>query len=122
MQYVYKKYGRDRAAIVATVTQVHQKGAIRDVAKVMGLSEDAISRLSSSVWELSPEWFQGNRLSEQGFDPADPQLQKILELTAQYLGFPRQLGQHTGGFVIADCKFRHLCPELDARLEHRNNS
>jgi error-prone DNA polymerase len=121
MQYIYEKYGRDRAAIVATVYQLRQKGAVRDVAKAMGLSEDAIDRLSKSVWEFSPEWFEGHRLSEQGFDPKDPQLQKILELTAQYMGFPRQLGQHTGGFVITDGQLSDLCPIFNARMEARTN-
>ncbi|HVU94491.1 MAG TPA: error-prone DNA polymerase [Puia sp.] len=121
IQYIYDKYGRDRAAIVATVTQLHQKGAVRDVGKAMGLSEDALKRLSDSVWEFSPEWFEGRRLSEQGFDPADPLLQKILELTAHYLGFPRQLGQHSGGFVITDGQLSDLCPIFNARMEARTN-
>ena len=121
IQYIFDKYGRDRAAIVATVTQLHQKGAVRDVGKAMGLSEDALTSLSDSIWELSPEWFEGKRLSEQGFDPSDPQLQKILELTAQYLGFPRQLGQHSGGFVITDGKLSDLVPIFNARMEGRTN-
>ncbi len=62
IQYIYEKYGRDRAAIVATVTQQHQKGAMRDVAKAMGLSVDTINRLSDAMWEFSDEWFEGNRL------------------------------------------------------------
>ncbi|HEY0680609.1 MAG TPA: PHP domain-containing protein, partial [Chitinophagaceae bacterium] len=59
IQYIYRKYGRDRAAIVATVTQQHQKGAIRDVGKAMGLSVDTINRLSGSIWEFTDEWFEG---------------------------------------------------------------
>jgi error-prone DNA polymerase len=81
IQYLFEKYGRDRAAIVATVTQQHQKGAIRDVGKAMGLSEDAISRLSSAIWGFSDEWFDANRLTEQGFNPADKHLLKVLDLT-----------------------------------------
>ena len=72
IQYIYDKYGRDRSAIVATVTQVHSKGAIRDVAKAMGMSIDAIDRLSKSIWELSDEWFEGKRISGEGFNPDDP--------------------------------------------------
>src|SRR4029078_5372432 len=64
MKYVYKKYGRDRAAIVATVTQLHHKGAIRDVGKVMGLSVDTINRLSSTMWEFSDEWFDREVLAK----------------------------------------------------------
>ena len=119
MQYIYKKYGRDRAAIVATVTQQHQKGAIRDIGKAMGLSVDTVNRLSKSVWEFSEEWFDENRITEQGINPTDPHLKKVLQLTQQYIGFPRQLGQHTGGFVITQEKLSHLCPILNARMENR---
>lgn len=121
IQYIYNKYGRDRSAIVATVTQVHQKGAIRDVAKAMGLSVDAINRLSNSIWEFTNEWFEGKRISGEGFNPEDPHLVKILDLTRQYMGFPRQLGQHTGGFVITQGMITDLCPILNARMEDRTN-
>lgn len=119
MQYIYQKYGRDRAAIVATVTQMHQKGAVRDVGKAMGLSVDAINNLSGSLWELTEEWFEGKRISDQGFNANDPHLVKVLQLTRQYMGFPRQLGQHTGGFVITQGKISDLCPILNARMENR---
>jgi error-prone DNA polymerase len=121
MQYIYNKYGRDRAAIVATVTQQHQKGAIRDVGKAMGLSVDTINRLSSSIWEFSDEWFEKERIVEQGLNPDDPLLKKVLQLTKQMMGFPRQLGQHTGGFVITQDKLSDLCPILHARMENRTN-
>ncbi len=121
IQYIYQKYGRDRAGIVATVTQLHQKGAIRDVAKAMGLSIDAINRLSKSIWEFKDEWFEGKRISSEGFNPDDPHLRKVLELTRQFMGFPRQLGQHTGGFVITQDKLTNLCPILNARMENRTN-
>ncbi|MBS1780262.1 MAG: error-prone DNA polymerase [Bacteroidetes bacterium] len=119
IQYIYEKYGRDRAAIVATVTQVHNKGAIRDVAKAMGMSVDAINRLSKSIWEFNDEWMAGERISAEGFNAKDPHLMKVLELTEQYVGFPRQLGQHTGGFVITRGKLTELCPILNARMEDR---
>jgi error-prone DNA polymerase len=119
IQYIYEKYGRDRAAIVATVTQERQKGAIRDVGKAMGLSVDAIGRLSSSVWEFTDEWLEGAHVAEQGFSPNDPHLRKVLELTSQLMGFPRQLGQHTGGFVITQGKLADLCPIMNARMEDR---
>ena len=121
IQYIYNKYGRDRAAIVATVTQLHQKGALRDVGKAMGLSVDTINRLSSSVWEHTNEWFDAKRVAEQGLNPRDPHLKKTLELTAQMMGFPRQLGQHTGGFVVTQGKLTDLCPILNARMDERTN-
>ncbi|RYY31324.1 MAG: DNA polymerase III subunit alpha [Chitinophagaceae bacterium] len=119
IQYIYHKYGRDRAAIIATVTQQHQKGAIRDVGKAMGLSVDTINRLSASIWEFTTEWFEGKRLEEQGLNPADLHLRKVLQLTEQFMGFPRQLGQHTGGFVITKGKLSNLCPIMNARMENR---
>ncbi len=119
IQYIYSKYGRDRAAIIATVTQQHQKGAIRDVGKAMGLSVDTINRLSGSIWEFTDEWFEGKRLSEQGMDPGDLHLLKVLQLTREFMGFPRQLGQHTGGFVITRGKLSDLVPILNARMDNR---
>jgi error-prone DNA polymerase len=119
IQYIYNKYGRDRAAIVATVTQVHEKGAVRDVAKAMGLSVDAVNKLSSSFWEFNEEWRRGGKVSAEGFNADDGHLRKILQLTEQYIGFPRQLGQHTGGFVITQSQLSDLCPILNARMEDR---
>ncbi len=119
MQYVFKKYGRERAGIVATVTQVHGRGAIRDVGKVMGLSLDTINRLSNSLWEFTEDWMAGKHATSEGFDANDPHLRKVLQLTSQYIGFPRQLGQHTGGFVITHGKLSDLCPILNARMENR---
>jgi len=119
MQYIYQKYGRDRAAIIATVTEQHQKGAIRDVGKAMGLSVDTVNRLSKSIWQYTEEWFDENRMKEQGINPNDDHLKKVLHLTQQYIGFPRQLGQHTGGFVITEEKLSHLCPILHARMQGR---
>ncbi len=119
MQYIFKKYGRDRAAIVATVTQQHQKGSVRDVGKAMGLSVDTINKLSGSLWQFTDEWFEGKLLTDHGFDPADPHLKKVLQLTKEFMGFPRQLGQHTGGFVITNGKLSDLCPIMNARMQDR---
>jgi len=121
IRYIYSKYGRERSAIVATVTQLHQKGAVRDVAKAMGLSLDAINRLSSSIWEFSNEWLDHKTISEHGFNPDDEHLRKVLDLTQQFMGFPRQLGQHTGGFVITQGKITDLCPIINARMPDRTN-
>ena len=119
IQWIYETYGRDHAAIVATVTQERHKGAIRDVGKAMGLSEDTIKRLSGSIWHFSEEAFDRDRIIENGLNPDDPHLNKVLELTLQLMGFPRQLGQHTGGFVITQCKLSDLCPVMNARMEDR---
>lgn len=121
IQYIYEKYGRDRAAIVATVTQERVKGALRDVGKAMGLSMDALNRLSQAIgshWDNSVE---PARFKEQGFHVEDPHFRQILTLAEQLIGFPRQLGQHTGGFVITQGKIHELCPIIPARMEGRTN-
>jgi error-prone DNA polymerase len=119
IQYIYSKHSRDKAAIVATVTTMHAKGAVRDVGRAMGLSVDTLNRLSKCIWEFTDEWFDESRIKEQGIDAKDPLLKKVLQLTKQYIGFPRQLGQHTGGFVIAQDKLSNLCPIMNARMENR---
>ena len=119
MQYIYNKYGRDRAGIVATVTQVHWKGAVRDVGKTMGLSTDAVNVLSKSKHEFTDDWLSEKTAPTESFNTKDPHLRKVVELTLQYIGFPRQLGQHTGGFVITRGKLHELCPVLNARMEDR---
>lgn len=119
MQYVFQKYGRDRAAIVATVTQQHQKGAIRDVGKAMGLSVDTISKISGSVWEFTDDMWQGKGMAEQGMNAGDLHLKKVMQLTREFMGFPRQLGQHTGGFVITNGKLSDLVPIMNARMADR---
>lgn len=121
MQYIYNKYGRHRAAVVATVTQLHHKGAIRDVGKAMGLSVDTINRLSALIWDFADEGFDRKRITDNGLNPDDPVIMKVLDLTTQYMGFPRQLGQHTGGFVITEGTLSDLCPILNARMEDRTN-
>jgi error-prone DNA polymerase len=119
IQWIYETYGREHAAIVATVTQERHKGAIRDVGKAMGLSEDTIKRLSGAIWDFSEEAFDRDRIIAQGLNPDDKHLHKVLELTEQMMGFPRQLGQHTGGFVITQCKLSDICPVMNARMEDR---
>src|SRR5690606_11774737 len=71
IQYIYQKYGRERSAIVATVTQQHHKGAIRDVGKAMGLSVDTIRRLSGLIWDFEDEGFDRQRIIDQGLNPDD---------------------------------------------------
>jgi error-prone DNA polymerase len=119
IQHIYEEYGRDHAAIVATVTQERHRGAIRDVGKAMGLSEDTIKRIGATIWDFSEEGFDENRLREQGLNLKDPLIYKVLELTTQLIGFPRQLGQHTGGFVITAGKLSDICPVMNARMENR---
>lgn len=119
IQWIYETYGREYAGIVATVTQQRHKGALRDIGKAMGLSEDVIKRLGSSIWSFKEDGHDKERLASQGIDINDALIQKVLGLTEKMMGFPRQLGQHTGGFVIMRCKLSDLCPVFNARMENR---
>ncbi|RWY54375.1 DNA polymerase III subunit alpha [Mucilaginibacter gilvus] len=119
IQFIYDDYGRDRAAIVATVTQERHKGAIRDIGKAMGVSEDTIKRIGATIWDFYEEGFDEKRLLDQGLNPKDPLILKVLQLTCDLMGFPRQLGQHTGGFVITEGQLSNFCPILNARMENR---
>jgi error-prone DNA polymerase len=120
IQYIYQKYGRDRAAIVATVTQVHQRGAIRDVGKAMGLSLDTIQKISGAIHRMSRDWYTTEMIQDLGLNVEDRHLQQMFTLAQAYMGFPRQLGQHTGGFVISQHKLYQLCPIVPARMELRS--
>jgi error-prone DNA polymerase len=119
MQYLYRKYGRDRTALTAAIATYRSKGAIRDVAKALGFSLDQLDALSKTiVWwdgrQIAPE-----RLIEAGFDPEHPTLQRVMELTHQLMGFPRHLSQHSGGFVIARDKLTRLVPVENAAMPER---
>ena len=120
MQYIYQKYGRDRAGIVATVCQYRQKGAIRDVGKAMGLSVDMITMLSKSIWRFT-EWFEKDNLKKEGLDPGDAHLKQVAALSHQLMGFPRHLSQHVGGFVITKGKLSDLCPIMNGAMDERTH-
>ncbi len=119
MQYVYNKYGRDRAGIVATVITYRAKSAIREVGKALGLSEDMIGALSGAVWGWSTQGIPAANLKEIGLDPSDRTLQLALNLAGTLIGFPRHLSQHTGGFVITKGRLDSLAPIGNAAMEER---
>ncbi|NCD67998.1 error-prone DNA polymerase [Mucilaginibacter agri] len=121
IQYVYNRFGRDRAAILPTVFMLHYKGAVNDVGRAMGLSVDVVKQLSDAFGSLSDDELTAEQLGALGLNRQDPHLLKVIELTSQLIGFPRQLGQHTGGFVITDGKLSDLCPIFHARMENRTN-
>jgi error-prone DNA polymerase len=121
MQYVYNRFGRDRAAILPTVFMLHYKGAVNDVGRAMGLSVDVVKQLSDAYGDLSDEEITAAQVGALGLNHKDPHLLKVIELTSLLIGFPRQLGQHTGGFVITDGKLSDLCPIFHARMENRTN-
>jgi error-prone DNA polymerase len=87
--------------------------------KLWGLSVDTIEGLTSNVWGYEDVWFEQHGVKHQGLNPTDKHLKKVLELANEYMGFPRQLGQHTGGFVITKEKLSDLVPILNARMKDR---
>ena len=118
MQYIFNRYGRDRAAIAATVISYQPKSAVRDIGKALGFSLDQVDKLASSL-----AWWDGNnvkdRLVEAGFDPENPAVCKMLALVAEIIGFPRHLSQHVGGFVIDNRKLSRLVPIENASMQNR---
>ena len=119
-QYIYEKYGRDRAGITATHITYRSRSAFREIGKVMGLSEDSIQALSSSSWgSSSREQPSIERILEAGLNPKDLNLRMVLALTAQITGFPRHLSQHTGGFVITKDRLDSVVPIENAAMDNR---
>jgi error-prone DNA polymerase len=119
IQYIYAKYGRERAALAATVICYRGKSAIRDVAKALGLPPDQVDQLSriAGWWDGTSSLHE--RLREVGFDPTSPLLHRVLTLTAELLDFPRHLSQHVGGFVICDAPLHRLVPVENAAMPER---
>ncbi len=119
IQYIYEKYGRHRAGLAATVITYRSRSAIREVGKAMGLSEDAINALASSVWGRSSSGIADKQVTENGLEPTDPRLAQVLKLTQTLIGFPRHLSQHVGGFVITRGPLDELSPISNAAMENR---
>jgi len=121
IQYVYEKYGRERAGIAATVIAYRSRSAVRDVGKALGLSEDVVGTLAGSVWGWSTEAVDERRVAEIGLDPGDRTLRLALELARELIGFPRHLSQHVGGFVISRGPLSELIPIANAAMPDRTN-
>jgi len=119
IQYIYEKYGRDRAALAATVITYRPRSALRDVGKVLGLSELQVGRLARSM-----QWWDGKRVDdsrvlEAGLDPGSPVVRRLLYLVRELIGFPRHLSQHVGGFVISNGAMSELVPIENAAMDDR---
>ncbi len=119
LQYVFQRYGRRRAALTAVVSTYHGAGAVRDVAKALGLPGDQINALADCCGRWSDEAPPLDRLREGGFDPDSPVLRRVLGLTRQLIGFPRHLSQHPGGFVISEQPLDSLVPVENAAMAER---
>jgi error-prone DNA polymerase len=119
IQYIYKKYGRDRAALTAEVISYRGRSAVRDVGKAMGLSLDAVDRLAKCLdwWHMGevPE----QQVREAGFNPEDATLHAVVRLTEELIGFPRHLSQHVGGFVMTRGPLCESVPIENAAMPDR---
>jgi error-prone DNA polymerase len=119
IQYIYGKYGRERAALAATVICYRPRSALRDVGKALGLDLAQVDKLARGM-----QWWDGQRIDPErirasGFDPEDPVMARLIALAAEILGFPRHLSQHVGGFVIARGRLDELVPIENAAMPDR---
>jgi error-prone DNA polymerase len=119
MQYIYARYGRERAGIAATVIHYRPRSALREVGKVLGLTEDVTARLASTIWGNWGDDVPEARVKEAGFDIANPQIARLKALVDQVLTFPRHLSQHVGGFVLTETRLDELVPIHNAAMPDR---
>jgi error-prone DNA polymerase len=120
IQYIYERYGRERAALAATVICYRPRSAVRDIGRALGMGADQVDRLARNI-----HWWDGRevsmqRLRETGLDPASPLVRRTLDLVRQVQGFPRHLSQHVGGFVIARGELSRLVPIENAAMPGRS--
>jgi error-prone DNA polymerase len=119
IQYIYRKYGRSRAAIAATVVTYRPRSALRDVGKALGLSGLQVDRLAGSMQWWDGKGVDDSRVIEAGLDPGSPVIKRLLWLVRQLIGFPRHLSQHVGGFVISNEPLSALVPIENAAMQDR---
>ncbi len=119
MQYVYGRYGRDRAALAATLITYRPKSAVRDVGKALGLGLAEVDRLAGVFAWWDGRAIHADRLREAGFDPGSPQIRRLAALAGALMGFPRHLSQHVGGFVIARGLLERMVPVENAAMADR---
>ena len=116
IQYIYARYGRDRAGLAATVISYRGRSAVREVGKALGLSEETVATLATTIWGLSNSSLPEEYARQAGLDPSDPLLARTLELTQELLGFPRHLSQHVGGFVLTRGPLSEVVPIGNAAM------
>jgi error-prone DNA polymerase len=120
IQYIYRRYGRTRAGLCATVIHYRPRMAIREVGKVMGLSEDTTAALARTVWGAHDREIAERHAKEAGLDITDPQLIRVLKLTEQMIGMPRHLSQHVGGFILTQGPLTETVPIGNGAMPERS--
>ena len=118
IQYIYERYGRDRAAICSTVVHYRSRRAIREVGKVMGLTEDVTAALAKTVWGYS-DGLPDEHVRQAGLDPLNPAIRQAVHLADELIGFPRHLSQHVGGFVLTRAPLDETVPIGNAAMDDR---
>jgi len=119
IQYMYRRYGRERAGIAATVIHYRARSAVREVGKALGLSEDVTARMASTVWGSYASSYERKRVEESGFDPDNPQIARLNDFVQRILNLPRHLSQHVGGFVLTQGRLDEMVPIHNAAMEER---
>ena len=119
MQYVYRRYGRHRAAIIATVIHYRPRSAIRDVGKALGLTEDVTAALADTVWGSWGKGLDEMQVRQAGLDPANPMVGLAVELATELIEFPRHLSQHVGGYVLTQDRLDTYVPIGNAAMDDR---
>ncbi len=120
IQYIYRRYGRHRAGLCATVIHYRPRMAIREVGKAMGLSEDVTGALARTVWGGWGKEIGEKHVDETGMDVTDPHLRRVLALTAQMIGMPRHLSQHVGGFILTQGPLTETVPIGNGAMPERS--
>jgi error-prone DNA polymerase len=119
IQYLYSRYGRERAAICSTVIHYRPRMAIREVGKAMGLKEDVTAGLAGLIWGEGDGEIPDKHIAEAGLDPANPEIRQAIALARQLLGFPRHLSQHVGGFVLTRARLDETVPIHNGAMPER---
>ena len=119
MQYIYRRYGRDRAAIVATVIHYRPRMAIRQVGKALGLTDDITAAMANTVWGSYGDGVPDEHIRQAGLDPEAPDIRRATALAGELLGFPRHLSQHVGGYVLTKRRLDETVPIGNAAMKDR---
>ena len=119
IQYVYRRYGRHKAALTATVISYRPRSAVREVCKALGLSQDIASALAGTVWGSFGSDVKEKQIRQAGLDPTNPVIRRAVQLTRQLIGFPRHLSQHVGGFVLTRGPLVETVPIGNAAMDER---
>lgn len=120
IQHIYEKYGRDRAALCATVIHYRPRMAVREVGKVMGLSEDITTALSKTIWGSWGREVGAREAAEAGINLSDPLMSRTIKLADQMIGMPRHLGQHVGGFILTENALSQTVPIGNGAMPDRS--